>query len=119
MQHLRNDIFLDNEPLRPAGVEWLNEAQLRVTLTEGRHRQIRRMCALVGWQVTAIKRVRIGSLRLGGLAVGNWSALPEAAARDIYTPQKLGAPHLHTTHRATRSGAPRGERPERGLVNEK
>ena len=56
--HLRHDIYLDHQPIRPAGVEWLNEAQLRVTLTEGRHRQIRRMCDLVGWKAVAIKRVR-------------------------------------------------------------
>lgn len=99
--HLRHDIYLDHQPIRPAGVEWLNEAQLRVTLTEGRHRQIRRMCDLVGWKAVAIKRVRIGSLRLAGLAVGNWTALPEAVARAIYRPQREGAPHLHTTHRAT------------------
>ena len=95
--HLRNDIYLDNEPIRPAGVAWLNESQLRVTLTEGRHRQIRRMCDLVGWQAVAIKRVRIGSLRLGGLSIGNWATLPEVSVRAIYQPQKQGAPHLHST----------------------
>ncbi len=95
--HLRNDIYLDNEPIRPAGVEWLNESQLRVTLTEGRHRQIRRMCDLVGWQATAIKRVRIGSLRLGGLNVGNWATLPEASVKALSQPQKQGAAHLHST----------------------
>ena len=95
--HLRNDIYLDNEPIRPAGVEWLNESQLRVTLIEGRHRQIRRMCDLVGWQAVAIKRVRIGSLRLGGLSIGNWASLPDVSVRAIYKPQKQGAPHLHST----------------------
>ena len=40
--HLRHGIYLDGEPLQPAGVRWLNEAQLQLTLVEGRHRQIRR-----------------------------------------------------------------------------
>ena len=70
---------------------------LRFTLTEGRHRQIRRMCDLVGWQATAIKRVRIGSLRLGGLKIGNWATLPEATVKAISQPPKQGAAHLHST----------------------
>lgn len=67
---LREGISLDDVPLRPAGVKMLNKDQLAITLREGRHRQIRRMCAMVGLQVQALKRVRIGNLRLGGLASG-------------------------------------------------
>ena len=40
---LTEGIFLDGRELKPAGVEWLNEAQLRVTLREGKHRQVRAM----------------------------------------------------------------------------
>ena len=82
--HLRHGIYLDGEPLRPAAVRWLNEAQLQVTLTEGRHRQIRRMLDLVGWTVTALKRVRIGNLRLGGLDGGKWTELSGPQAANIY-----------------------------------
>jgi len=57
---LNEGLHLDGRPLRPALVEWQNEDQLRFVLREGRHRQIRRMCELVGLKVLALKRVRIG-----------------------------------------------------------
>jgi len=44
-------------------------------LREGRKRQIRRMCELVGLKVTGLKRVRIGQIRLGDLPVGQWRFL--------------------------------------------
>jgi 23S rRNA pseudouridine2604 synthase len=56
-------------------VSWQNEHQLRFVLREGRKRQIRRMCELVGLRVTGLKRVRIGRVRLGDLPVGQWRYL--------------------------------------------
>jgi len=44
-------------------------------LREGRKRQIRRMCELVGLTVVGLKRVRIGSVTLGKLPAGNWRYL--------------------------------------------
>ena len=61
--------------LRPAKVSWMNEDQLRFVLTEGRKRQIRRMCELVGLRVLGLKRVRIGGVPLGDLPVGQWRLL--------------------------------------------
>jgi 23S rRNA pseudouridine2604 synthase len=56
-------------------VSWQNEDQLRFVLREGRKRQIRRMCELVGLQVLGLKRVRIGSVVLGKLPPGQWRYL--------------------------------------------
>lgn len=69
---LNHGLELDGRALRPARVEWVNAEQLRFVLREGRKRQIRRMCELVGLRVTALKRVRIGQVVLGELAVGQW-----------------------------------------------
>jgi 23S rRNA pseudouridine2604 synthase len=74
---LRHGLELDGKPLKPARVEWLNDDQLRFILNEGRKRQIRRMCELVGLRVTALKRVRIGKVRLGNLPPGQWRYLRE------------------------------------------
>ncbi|MBX3638317.1 MAG: rRNA pseudouridine synthase [Rubrivivax sp.] len=74
---LRHGLELDGVPLKPAQVSWANEDQLRVVLREGRKRQIRRMCELVGLQVVALKRVRIGSVVLGALPAGQWRLLGE------------------------------------------
>lgn len=72
---LRHGLELDGEPLRPAQVDWINREQLRFVLTEGRKRQIRRMCELVGLKVIGLKRVRIGAIRLGNLPEGKWRFL--------------------------------------------
>jgi 23S rRNA pseudouridine2604 synthase len=72
---LHHGLELDGRPLRPARVERINRDQLRFVLTEGRKRQIRRMCELVGVKVIGLKRVRIGRIRLGSLPEGKWRFL--------------------------------------------
>jgi 23S rRNA pseudouridine2604 synthase len=75
MARLRHGLALDGHPLKPAQVEWQNPEQLRFVLKEGRKRQIRRMCELVGLQVVGLKRIRIGRVVLGHLPVGQWRYL--------------------------------------------
>lgn len=78
LRRLRFGLELDGRPLRRAGVTRLNDQQLQFILTEGRKRQIRRMCSEVGLDVTGLKRVRIGGVRLAGLPEGQWRyLLPE------------------------------------------
>ncbi|MDT8989878.1 pseudouridine synthase [Curvibacter sp. APW13] len=72
---LRHGLSLDGQPLRPAQVEWQNPEQLRFVLTEGKKRQIRRMCEQVGLKVVGLKRVRVGRVMLGNLPVGQWRYL--------------------------------------------
>jgi 23S rRNA pseudouridine2604 synthase len=75
MKLLQQGLELDGVKLKPARVSWQNEDQLRFVLREGRKRQIRRMCELVGLTVTGLKRVRSGSVSLGPLPVGRWRYL--------------------------------------------
>lgn len=72
---LRHGLSLDGQALKPAKVTWQNPEQLRIVLTEGKKRQIRRMCELVGLKVVGLKRVRIGNVMLGNLPVGQWRYL--------------------------------------------
>ena len=72
---LNYGLSLDGEKLKPAKVSWQNEDQLRFVLREGKKRQIRRMCELVGLHVVGLKRIRIGSITLGKLPVGQWRYL--------------------------------------------
>lgn len=72
---LKHGLELDGLRLKPARVSWQNEDQLRFVLREGRKRQIRRMCELVGLTVVGLKRVRSGSVPLGPLPVGQWRYL--------------------------------------------
>ncbi len=75
MKRLNFGLSLDGEKLKPAKVSWQNEDQLRFVLREGKKRQIRRMCEMVGLHVVGLKRVRIGSVNLGKLPVGYWRYL--------------------------------------------
>ncbi|MFN5724901.1 MAG: pseudouridine synthase [Betaproteobacteria bacterium] len=75
LARLNHGLTLDGVRLRPAKVSWQNEDQLRFVLREGRKRQIRRMCELVGLEVLGLKRVRIGSVVLGKLPPGQWRYL--------------------------------------------
>jgi 23S rRNA pseudouridine2604 synthase len=72
---LNHGLKLDGVALKPAKVSWQNEDQLRFILREGKKRQIRRMCELVGLKVTGLKRVRIGKVKLGDLPTGQWRYL--------------------------------------------
>lgn len=72
---LNYGLSLDGVKLKPAKVSWQNEDQLRFVLREGKKRQIRRMCEMVGLKVVGLKRIRIGSVTLGKLPVGEWRYL--------------------------------------------
>jgi 23S rRNA pseudouridine2604 synthase len=72
---LQHGLTLDGRPLLPARVEWINPHQLRFVLTEGRKRQIRRMCQQLDLNVTGLKRVRIGKIPLGKIPEGQWRYL--------------------------------------------
>ena len=75
LECLGSGLSLDGRKLRPVQVEHLEGSRLRMVLTEGRKRQIRRMCELAELRVTRLVRVRIGGVRLGRLAPGKWRLL--------------------------------------------
>ncbi len=77
LELLRHGLSLDGYKLQSAEVEWQNDNQLRFVLIEGRNRQIRRMCELVGLHVIGLKRVRIGNVLLGDLPTGMWRFLKQ------------------------------------------
>lgn len=62
------------------------ETHLVVTLTEGRNREIRRLCAAVGHGVTRLRRVAFGGLELGLLPPGRWREVPAGELRAAFGP---------------------------------
>jgi 23S rRNA pseudouridine2604 synthase len=72
---LRHGLQLDRRQLKPARVVLAGEQRLRFILKEGRNRQIRRMCDLVGLEVVSLYRIRVGPLKLGELPEGRWRAI--------------------------------------------
>jgi len=74
----------DNTPLAPATLEVIDPRHARLTLTEGRYHQVRRMFAAVGNHVDALHRSRIGGLDLGELAQGQWRMLDDEDLRRLF-----------------------------------
>lgn len=72
---LRHGLELDGRMLKPAHVTLIGDNRLKFVLTEGRNRQIRRMCQAVDLEVTDLFRTRIGPLKLGDLPEGRWRPL--------------------------------------------
>jgi 23S rRNA pseudouridine2605 synthase len=70
IEQLREGVTLEDGPTAPARVERSGERGLEITIREGRKRQVRRMAEAVGNEVESLTRTRVGSLKLGGLAVG-------------------------------------------------
>jgi 16S rRNA pseudouridine516 synthase len=65
----------EHKPCAPAGLRWRDARTAELTLTEGRHHQVRRMFASQGCEVVALHRTHFGLLDLGGLAPGAWREL--------------------------------------------
>lgn len=68
----------------PCTVTRVAERTFRIILTEGRNRQIRRMCEAFGYHVRKLKRIRIMNIHLGELPVGKWRDLTEDERRELF-----------------------------------
>jgi 23S rRNA pseudouridine2605 synthase len=88
---LRSGVRLDDGPTLPAGVELLNPKLLRITLREGRKRQVRRMCDAIDHPVVSLRRVKLGPLDVGRLAPGEWRALEASEVAALRAAPKV--PH--------------------------
>ena len=69
---LRRGLMLDGRILKYARVSRMDQNRLRIILTEGRNRQIRRMCEMVEMEVTDLLRIRVGPIHLNNLPEGKW-----------------------------------------------
>ncbi len=84
LRALSEPMELDGYRLLPIGVKSLSPDTLKLTLHEGRNRQIRRMCKAVGLKVIRLSRVAIGELHLGELPVGKWRTLTEGEVEYLF-----------------------------------
>ena len=83
----RAELMLDNEdkPLLPARLEVVDDRTARLTITEGRYHQVRRMFAAVGNHVVTLHRERIGGIALpDDLAPGQHRILPATEAEQVF-----------------------------------
>ena len=87
LERLRRPVALDGYTIRPPQVRVIKaadgQALLKITIHEGRNRQIRRMCELAGMKVTRLKRISEGKLVLGALPLGKWRYLTPEEVSDL------------------------------------
>lgn len=82
LRRLETGIELEDGPTAPARVRRSGRSEVELTLREGRNRQVRRMFEAIGNEVVALRRVRLGSIDLGGLGDGESRRLePDEVAR--------------------------------------
>jgi 23S rRNA pseudouridine2605 synthase len=92
VRRLREGVELDDGPTAPARVSLVGDHTLRITIHEGRKRQVRRMCEAVGHPVRRLVRVRIGPVSDRRLAPGAWRPLAQAEVRALERAAAAPAP---------------------------
>jgi 23S rRNA pseudouridine2604 synthase len=82
INNMRNGVRIMGTMTKKCFVKQEGDNRFRIILTQGLNRQIRRMCEALGYKVTSLKRIRIMTITLSGLAPGKWR---------YFTPQEIGA----------------------------
>jgi len=95
LRRLREGLDLDDGRTAPARVARVGDHGLRITIHEGRNRQIRRMCDAIGHPVHRLVRTRIGPLRVEALAPGKWRELTPAEVRALEQAAAAPAPRRY------------------------
>lgn len=101
VRRFREGVVLEDGPARPTEVKLLSRSEgttwLRLTMTSGRYREVKRLCQAVGYRVVRLRRTRFGPLRLWGLRPGERRALTPReleALRALTGPCAPGGNHL-------------------------
>ena len=76
-------IFLDGKTTRKARVRRISENTFNIVLKQGINRQIRRMVTAMGNRVKMLKRIRMGSVKLGNMGVGKWRYLNDSEVKTL------------------------------------
>lgn len=86
LTHMREGVYLEElgQTTRPCEVEQIGDKTLRMVLTQGLNRQIRRMCECQGYRVKSLKRTRVMNVRLGRLKPGEYRELQDQEREELY-----------------------------------
>ncbi len=88
---LAGGVVILGKKTKPCTVSRRGPREFRIILTEGRNRQIRRMCETLGYRVTALHRIRIMNITIEGLAVGQWKNLSEREQGELFATLRRSA----------------------------
>ncbi|MFI3332720.1 MAG: 23S rRNA pseudouridine(2604) synthase RluF [Rikenellaceae bacterium] len=88
VERMSSGIKILGTTTKPCKVEQEGAKKFRITLTQGLNRQIRRMCEVLGYEVTRLKRVRIMNIKLSPLQLGQWRELEERELKPLFASLK-------------------------------
>jgi len=91
LDRMARGVVILGKPTRPCVCTRRGPREFRIILTEGRNRQIRRMCQALGYRVTALHRVRIMHITLGALRAGQWRNLTEQERKELFAALRAAA----------------------------
>ena len=83
LQQMAGGVVILGRRTRPCTLKRIAPQAFRIILTEGRNRQIRRMCQALGYRVLRLHRVRIMNITITGLAEGEWKDLSEREREEL------------------------------------
>lgn len=86
IENMRAGVYLEelSQTTRPCVIEQLGDKTLKMILTQGLNRQIRRMCRTQGYRITSLKRTRVINIELGNLKPGEYRELSETERAALY-----------------------------------
>ncbi len=86
LEHMRQGVYLEELEVttRPCEIERMGFKTIRMVLTQGLNRQIRRMCSTQGYRVAALKRTRVMNVELSGLKPGEYRELSKEEIHNLY-----------------------------------
>lgn len=84
LDQMARGVVILGKPTRPCRISPCGKRQLRIILTEGRNRQIRRMCQALGYLVVSLHRIRVMHMTIDGLRVGQWKNLSDRERAQLF-----------------------------------
>ena len=93
VDRMAQGVIILDRPTKPCRIERLGATRFRIILTEGRNRQIRRMCQVLGYRVLRLHRVRIMHVTLEGLLPGSWKPLTGEECAQLFRAVGRGSSH--------------------------
>jgi 23S rRNA pseudouridine2604 synthase len=91
LDRMTGGVVILDKKTKPCTASRRGPREFRLILTEGRNRQIRRMCEVLGYRVTALHRVRIMNITIEGLAAGQWKNLAEREQEELFATLRRSA----------------------------
>ena len=92
LDHLSRGVVILGSRTKPCRTMRMGRDQFRIILTEGRNRQIRRMCQALGYRVTKLHRTRIMHITVNGLSAGSWKELTSPEREELL--RAVGRPQV-------------------------